>query len=89
LQRLDTERAREERHLSLHEGHLVTVTPRDRALLDVAGDGLLATGWTGDAASIAARMDAVGAEGISEVVYCPAGPDIERELESFASAARS
>jgi 5,10-methylenetetrahydromethanopterin reductase len=89
LQRLDAERSREERHLSLHEGHLVTVTQRDEALLDVAGERLLATGWTGDAASISARMDAVGSEGISEVVYCAAGPDIERELEAFAAAARS
>jgi 5,10-methylenetetrahydromethanopterin reductase len=89
LQRLDAERIREERHLSLHEGHLVTVTQRDRALVDAAGERLLATGWTGDAESIAARMDAVGSEGISEVVYCAAGPDIERELEAFATAARS
>jgi 5,10-methylenetetrahydromethanopterin reductase len=89
LRRLDAERIRGERHLSLHEGHLVTVTQRDRALLDVAGERLLATGWTGDAGSISARMDAVGSEGMSEVVYCPAGPDIERELEAFAAAARS
>jgi hypothetical protein len=34
-------------------------------------------------------MDAVGSEGIREVVYCAAGPDIERELEAFAAAARS
>jgi 5,10-methylenetetrahydromethanopterin reductase len=88
LQRLDHERIRGERHLSLHEGHLVTVTHRDRALLDAAGERLLATGWTGDAGSIAARMNAVGSEGISEVVYCPAGTDIERELEAFAAAAR-
>jgi 5,10-methylenetetrahydromethanopterin reductase len=40
------------------------------------------------AESIAARMDAVGSEGITEVVYCPAGPDIERELDAFAAAAR-
>jgi 5,10-methylenetetrahydromethanopterin reductase len=65
----------------------VTVTQRDHALLDEAGDGLLATGWTGNAASISARMGAVGAEGISEVVYCPAGSDIERELDAFAAAA--
>jgi 5,10-methylenetetrahydromethanopterin reductase len=87
LRRLDAERSREERHLSLHEGHLVTVTQRDHALLAAAGDGLLATGWTGNAASISARMDAVGSAGITEVVYCAAGPDIERELEAFAAAA--
>jgi len=35
-------------------------------------------------------MDAVGAEGIGEVVYLPGRPDIERaELVAFAAAARS
>ena len=53
----------------------------------MAGEAILGTGWTGDAASVAARLDAVGAQGISEVVYCAAGPDIGRELEAFAAAA--
>jgi 5,10-methylenetetrahydromethanopterin reductase len=87
LARLEAERPESERHLAVHEGHLVTVTERDRPLLEVAGEGILGTGWTGDAASVAARMDAVGAQGISEVVYCAAGPDITRELEAFAAAA--
>jgi 5,10-methylenetetrahydromethanopterin reductase len=87
LERLEAERPESERHLAVHEGHLVTVTERDRPLLDQAGERILGTGWTGDAASVAARMDAVGAQGISEVVYCAAGPDIGRELEAFAAAA--
>jgi 5,10-methylenetetrahydromethanopterin reductase len=87
LERLDAERPDDQRHLAVHEGHLVTVTERDRPLLDAAGERLLGTGWTGDAASVAARMDAVGAQGISEVVYCAAGPDIRRELKAFAAAA--
>jgi 5,10-methylenetetrahydromethanopterin reductase len=87
LARLEAERPPEEQHLIVHEGHLVTVTERDRPLLDVAGEAILGTGWTGDAASVAARMDAVGAQGITEVVYCAAGPDVRRELEAFAAAA--
>jgi len=87
LQRLESERPAHEQHLIMHEGHLVTVTERDRPLLDVAGEAILGTGWTGDAASVAARLDAVGAQGITEVVYCAAGPDIGRELEAFAAAA--
>jgi 5,10-methylenetetrahydromethanopterin reductase len=87
-QRLEAERPPGEQHLIVHEGHLVTVTERDRPLLDVAGEAILGTGWTGDAASVGARMDAVGAQGITEVVYCAAGPDIRRELEAFAAAAR-
>ena len=89
LRRIEAERPERERHLAVHEGHLVTVTERDRPLLAAAGEQILETGWTGDAASIAARMAAVGAVGITEVVYGPAGPDIERELEAFAVAARS
>ena len=87
LDRLEDERPESERHLAVHEGHLVTVTERDRPLLEVAGEQILGTGWTGDAASVAARLDAVGAQGISEVVYCAAGPDIRRELAAFAAAA--
>jgi 5,10-methylenetetrahydromethanopterin reductase len=88
LQRLEAERPPDEQHLIVHEGHLVTVTERDRPLLDAAGDAIFGTGWTGDAASVGARMDAVGAQGITEVVYCAAGPDIPRELRAFAEAAR-
>ncbi len=87
LQRLETDRSREERHLAVHEGHLVSITDRDWPLVAAAGEQILGTGWTGDAASVSARMDAVGAQGITEVVYGPAGPDIRRELRAFAAAA--
>ena len=87
VRRLEAARPEAERHLAVHEGHLVAVTERDRPLLEVAGEALLGTGWTGDAASISARMDAVGAAGITEVVYGPAGPDIAHELRAFAAAA--
>ena len=83
------ERPESQRHLAVHEGHLVTITDRDRPLINAAGTLILDTGWTGEAASIAARMDEVGAAGIDEVVYGPAGPDIARELEAFASAAQA
>jgi 5,10-methylenetetrahydromethanopterin reductase len=86
VERVEAARPEGQRHLAVHEGHLVTVTDRDRPLLDAAGDALLGAGWTGDAASIAVRMDAAGVAGITEVVYGPAGPDIARELESFAAA---
>jgi 5,10-methylenetetrahydromethanopterin reductase len=89
LGRIEAERPERELHLAVHEGHLVTITERDRPLLAAAGEQILETGWTGYAASIAARMTAVGAAGITEVVYGPAGPDIPRELEAFAAAARS
>lgn len=33
------------------------------------------------------KIAALGASGVTEVAYQPAGPDIERELRAFASAA--
>jgi 5,10-methylenetetrahydromethanopterin reductase len=77
-----------ERHLIVHQGHLSTVTDRDRDLVAAAGKSILDCGWTGDPDSIAARMDEVGEQGITEVVYIPAGPDVPAELEAFAAAAQ-
>ena len=88
LERIEAEQPDGRRHLAVHEGHLVAVTDRDGPAVEAAGGAILGTGWTGDAASVAARMDAVGAEGITEVVYGPAGPDIARELKAFAAAAQ-
>ena len=87
--RVEGERAAGEHHLAVHEGHVVTVTDRDRPLLDAAGDALLGAGWTGDRASIAARLEHAAASGITDVVYTPAGSDIPRELTAFAEAYRA
>jgi 5,10-methylenetetrahydromethanopterin reductase len=84
---VEGERPEGERHLGVHEGHVVTVTDRDRALLDAAGPALLDAGWTGDRERVHARLRDVEAAGVTEVIYTPAGPDIGRELEAFASAA--
>ncbi len=83
---IEAERPDGERHLAVHEGHVVTVTDRDRPLLDAAGEGLLASGWTGSAESVGSRFAELGAAGITEVLYTPAGSDIERELAAFAAA---
>src|SRR5207245_1198550 len=60
---------------------------RATPLLDEAGAALLGSGWTGYRASVRARLDQAEAAGATEVIYTPAGPDIARELEAFASAA--
>jgi len=85
--RLERERPEGERHLGVHEGHVVTVTDRDRPLLDAAGPALLDTGMTGDRDRVRAQLGKIEAAGVTEVIYTPAGPDIVRELEAFASAA--
>jgi 5,10-methylenetetrahydromethanopterin reductase len=33
-------------------------------------------------------MDEAGEQGITEVIYTPAGPDVPAELEAFAAAAQ-
>jgi 5,10-methylenetetrahydromethanopterin reductase len=84
---VERERPEGERHLAVHEGHVVTVTERDRPLLDAAGPALLESGWTGDRDRVRARFGEVERAGVTEVIYTPAGPDVARELEAFASAA--
>ncbi|CAO5254041.1 hypothetical protein FAGKG844_650010 [Frankia sp. AgKG'84/4] len=86
-ERVEAERPAGERHLAVHEGHLVTVIERDRPLLDAAGPGLLETGWTADARGFAERLERAGAAGVTEVIVSPAGPRVEDELEAFARAA--
>jgi 5,10-methylenetetrahydromethanopterin reductase len=76
-----------ERHLAVHEDHLVRVTDRDAPLLD--GDLLKSFSWTGTRAEIKARLDAVEQAGASEILYAPMGPDIPRELEAFLEASGS
>lgn len=76
-----------ERHLAIHEGHLVTANARDEPhvadLLPLAS----ATSLTGTAEQVSARIGELAAAGVTEVAYQPAGSDIERELRAFASAA--
>jgi 5,10-methylenetetrahydromethanopterin reductase len=75
-----------ERHLAIHEGHLVKANPRDEPyvadLIPMASAGAL----TGSAEQVAARVRDLAAAGVTEVAYQPAGSDIERELRAFARA---
>jgi 5,10-methylenetetrahydromethanopterin reductase len=77
---------RSARHLALHTGHMVEVNNRDRPfitgeLLAAGGAALSPQGWR-------ERLAAAEAGGATEVAYQPAGPQIARELEAFAEAAR-
>jgi len=77
----------DERHLAIHEGHLVKANPRDEphvgALIPLASSLAL----TGEASEIPDKVALLAALGVTELVYQPAGSDIERELRVFASAA--
>jgi 5,10-methylenetetrahydromethanopterin reductase len=83
--RIESDRPVGERHLAVHEGHLVAVTDRDRPLLGVAGKALLDGRFSGSASEIASWLEVIGALGVTEVAYNPTGPDIARELQAFAS----
>jgi 5,10-methylenetetrahydromethanopterin reductase len=75
-----------ERHLAIHAGHLVKANPRDEPhvadLIPFASSMAL----TGTAEQIPEKIAGLAAQGVTEVVYQPAGSDIERELHAFASA---
>jgi 5,10-methylenetetrahydromethanopterin reductase len=74
------------RHLAVHAGHLVELTDQDRPYVTPE----LITSFTcaGSASHVRARIEARRDEGVNEVAFQPAGPDIPRELESFQDAVR-
>jgi 5,10-methylenetetrahydromethanopterin reductase len=74
------------RHLALHDGHLCTVNDIDRPF--VTGDLLATTGAALTATAWRQRIADLERAGATEIAYQPAGPDIPRELESFARMMR-
>ena len=75
------------RHLAIHDGHLIALSPHDQALLERAAPLFPSWTMTGTRTDIAARLRALTEAGITEVAYQPMGPDIPRELAAFAQAA--
>src|SRR3954462_5034822 len=88
--REDVEKTPErDRHLAIHEGHLIGPTERDRAALAAGGTEMIPSfTLTGTAADVRERVDAFAAQGVTEIAYQPAGPDIPRELEAFLATTR-
>ena len=86
---VEASRPEGERHLTVHEGHVTEVFGRDQVVLDLADEATLASvGWTGDPDSVRERLQHAESNGVREVLYTPAGPDVEREMRAFASATR-
>ena len=72
------------RHLAMHHGHLVHLNEHDAPyvrgdLLTQLGLALPGEGWR-------KRLAELEEGGVTEIAFQPAGPDIPRELESFAAA---
>jgi 5,10-methylenetetrahydromethanopterin reductase len=76
----------DERHLAIHDGHMVKANPRDEPHVAELLPFASSTGLTGTAEQVSERVAGLAAVGVTEVVYQPAGSDIERELRAFASA---
>ena len=85
--RLEAERPAAERHLALHEGHLVAVSERDQPLIALAGPALLGMHWSGNDEVIQGHLARTAAAGATEVAMAMAGPDIPRAIKAFARAA--
>jgi 5,10-methylenetetrahydromethanopterin reductase len=75
----------DERHLAIHDLHLVGVNERDRPFITPAF--IAAMGGAFRPAELRDRLAALEAAGATEIVYQPAGPDIARELDAFITAA--
>lgn len=77
--------ADDERHLALHDLHMVDVNERDRPYVTPEHIERLGVAWTPEA--LRDRLAALEAGGVTDVAYQPAG-DIPAELEAFAAAVR-
>jgi 5,10-methylenetetrahydromethanopterin reductase len=75
-----------ERHLALHDLHLIGVNERDAPF--VTSELMELTGAAFSPARLRERLAGLEEAGVSEVAYQPAGPEIESELERFATAVR-
>jgi 5,10-methylenetetrahydromethanopterin reductase len=79
----------DQRHLAVHVGHCIELNAADEAAWAAGGSALVEqVTVTGTADQVRTRLDELGAQGGTELVYQPAGPDIRRELERLIDAAR-
>lgn len=77
----------DERHFAIHEGHLVRANVSDELHIAELIPFASSMALTGPASQLPEKIAGLAALGVTEIVYQPAGSDIERELSVFASAA--
>jgi 5,10-methylenetetrahydromethanopterin reductase len=77
----------DERHMAVHNNHLIRMNDADRAGM-AAGGSVLAdqVTVTGTAAEVRAKVAVLGELGVTEIAYQPMGSNIPRELERFIAA---
>ncbi len=71
-----------ERHLALHDLHLIGVNNRDRPM--ITAELMTRAGGARNREQWHTHFTALEAAGATEISYQPAGPDIEEELSRFA-----
>jgi 5,10-methylenetetrahydromethanopterin reductase len=80
----------EERHLAVHDHHLVGLSTADEAAWAAGSWSAIPNiTLTGSPAQLTEQLTAIAEQGITEIVYQPTGPDIPHELEAFIRAARA
>ncbi len=77
------------RHLAIHAGHQIELNAHDEVVFPEAAKLAPTVTAIGTEEQLRARLDAWAEEGVSEVAFQPAGPDIPRELTAFARMALS
>jgi 5,10-methylenetetrahydromethanopterin reductase len=78
-----------QRHLAVHHGHCVELNDADRAAWDAGGSAMLRdVTVTGTPDEVRRRVDELGAQGVTEIVFQPCGPETPSELERFLAAVR-
>ena len=75
----------DQRHLRVHERHLVGVNEWDREV--VTGETISALTLTGTSSELQARLEALAEQGATEVAFHPGGDDPVGELRRFAAMA--
>ena len=79
-----------EQHLAVHSGHCVELNEADEAAWAAGGHSMLRDATiTGTGDEVKRRLDELGEQGVTEVVFQPCGSDTRRELERFLEAATS
>lgn len=78
-----------ERHLHIHQGHMVEMNDADLAAWNAGGYASVpSVTLSGSADTIGKAVAAMAHAGATEVIIEPSGPDIARELDAFMSAVR-
>jgi 5,10-methylenetetrahydromethanopterin reductase len=84
-----TARPERERHLAVHDQHLVGLNQADEAAWAAGGwQAIPTTTVTGSPAHITEQLARYADQGITEIIYQPIGPDLTGELERFITVAQ-